>query len=109
MVAAVILGGELSLAVDGATEFASPDAERFVEKPALLEVGDQGCRRLVGVAALADDLPGKVRVLVPATVKELHETHAALRKSPGQKAIGRECAWFFRIGTIHFEDVLRFA
>jgi len=43
VVAAVIVLGEMALAVDGAPEFAAPDDERVVEKPALLEIGNERC------------------------------------------------------------------
>ena len=36
MVAAVVVGGQLALAVDGAAEFAAPHDQRVVEQPALL-------------------------------------------------------------------------
>ena len=52
MIAAVVVGRELALAVDGAAEFAAPDDQRVVEQAALLEIGNQGAGGLVGVAAL---------------------------------------------------------
>ena len=50
MVAAVVVGRERALAIDRAAELAAPDDERVVEQAALLEVGDQRGRRLIGVA-----------------------------------------------------------
>ena len=41
VVAAVVVAGELALAIDGPAELAAPDHQRVVEQPALLEVGDQ--------------------------------------------------------------------
>ena len=38
VVAAVVVRGEASLAVDGAAEFAAPDDQRVVEHAALLQV-----------------------------------------------------------------------
>ncbi len=90
MVAAVVGGRQLALAVDGPAEFAAPDDQRVVEQAALLEVRDEGGRRLIGVAALAGDLGGQVRVLVPAAVEELDEPHAALGQPAGQQAVGGE-------------------
>ncbi len=107
MVAAVIVGGELALAVDGAAELAAPDDQRVVEQAALLEVGDQGRRRLVGVAALRCDLLGQVAVLVPAAMKELHEPHAPLAQPPGQQAVGGEGAGRARLGAVQLENVRR--
>src|SRR5688500_9074700 len=62
VVAAVVGGGELALAVDRPAELPAPDDERLVEQAALLEVLDQGRRRLVDVLALAADLLGQVAV-----------------------------------------------
>ena len=88
VVAAVVVGGQLALAVDGPAELAAPDDQRVVEQPALLQVRDQRGRRLIGVAALAGDLRGQVRVLVPAAMEELDEPHAALGQPAGQQAVG---------------------
>ena len=41
MVAAIVLAGELPLAIDGAAELAAPDHQRVVEQAALLEILDQ--------------------------------------------------------------------
>ena len=56
MVAAVVVGRQPALAVDGSAELAAPDDQRVVEQPALLEVPDQCRRGAIGVAALAGDL-----------------------------------------------------
>ena len=56
MVAAVVVGRQLALAVDRAAELAAPDDQRVVEQAALLQVVDQRGGRLVGVLALAGDL-----------------------------------------------------
>ena len=42
VVAAVVVAGQLALAVDRPAELAAPDDQRVVEQPALLQVGDQG-------------------------------------------------------------------
>ena len=66
MVAAVIVGRQLALAIYGAAEFAAPDDQRVVEQAALLQVLDQRGRGLVGVAALAGDLPRQVACAGPS-------------------------------------------
>ena len=66
MVAAVVVGRELALAVDRAAELAAPDDQRVVEQAALLQVLTSAARRLVGVAALAGDLLGQVRRAGPS-------------------------------------------
>ena len=60
---------------------------------------------LVGVAALAGDLLGQVRVLVPAAMEELDEAHAALGQPAGQQAVGGEGAGLARVGAVQGEGV----
>ena len=52
MVTAVVVFGKFTLAIDGPTEFTSPDYQRLVEHSSLLEVMDQGCGWLIGILAL---------------------------------------------------------
>ena len=52
MVAAVILGRKIALAVDRAAEFAAPNDQRIVEHAALFQVLNQRGRGLVGIQAL---------------------------------------------------------
>ena len=66
MVAAVVVGGQRALAVDGAAELAAPDDQRVVEQAALLQVRDQRGGGLVDVAALAGDLRGQVACAGPS-------------------------------------------
>ena len=56
MVVASVVGlRQGALGVGGAAEFTAPDDEGVVEQAALLEVGEQAGRGLVGVVALALD------------------------------------------------------
>ena len=78
MITAVIVAGELALAVDRPAKLTAPDHQCVVQKSALLEVGYQcevlpGQRPRTGVAGRR----GHVAVLVPAAVKDLHKTHIA--------------------------------
>ena len=57
VVAAVIVRRQLPLRVDRSAEFAAPDHQGVVEKSPLFEVLDQRRRGLIGVVALAADLP----------------------------------------------------
>src|SRR5262249_30961677 len=63
VVAAMIGGGELALAVYGPAELPAPEDQGIVQEAALLEVLDQGGRGLIDILALAADLPGQVAVL----------------------------------------------
>ena len=76
VVAPVIPSGQCALAIDGPAEFAAPDDKGVIEQTALLEVHDEGGRRLIGVAALAGDLGGEMRMLVPAAMEELDKANA---------------------------------
>ena len=109
MIAAVVRGGQVALAVNRATELAAPDDERVVEQPAPLQIENQGGTRLVDVARLIRDLRGQVGVLIPAHVEELDEPHAPLRQPARQKAVRRECARFFRVGSVQIEHMRGFA
>src|SRR5438128_1572250 len=109
MVTAVVLSRELSLAVNRPTEFASPDDERVVEQPALLEILNESRRRLIRIPALPLDLLRQIGVLIPSAMKELHEPHATLGQTPREKAIRGKRSRLARIGAIHFEDMLGLA
>ena len=109
VVAAVIVRGQCALAIDGPAEFAAPDDQRVVEQAALLEVRDEGGRRLIGIAALAGDLRGQVRMLVPAAVEELDEAHAPFGQPARQQAVGGEGPGLARVGAVQVEDVVGLA
>ena len=49
MIAAVVFGRQRTLAVRGASEFATPSNERSIEQASLFEIGHQGGASLVGV------------------------------------------------------------
>ena len=49
MIPAITVFGERTLTVISATKFATPNYERFIQKTALFEVGNQGGGGLVGV------------------------------------------------------------
>ena len=92
MVAAQPLRAVALLVHRGPAELAAPDDERLVEKPALLEVLDQGGDRLVRFLAaihqaVADVVRLVVAVLVPAPVVKLDEADAALDQPARQQAV----------------------
>ena len=72
--------------------------QRVVEQAALLEVGDQRGRGLVGFAALHLDAAGQVAVLVPALMVELDELHAALGQAAREQAVRGEGAGLAQSG-----------
>src|SRR6185503_9997823 len=76
---------EVALHEHRPAELAAPDDQRVVEQAALLQVLDEGGRRLIGVTALDGELRGQIVVLIPASVDELDEADAALREAPGQQ------------------------
>ena len=82
MIAAVIGLGEVSLAIHSPPEFSTPDNQRVVQQPSLLQVRDERSRRLVGSFALQRNIAGKIIVLVPPAMVELNEPHAALGQTP---------------------------
>ena len=90
MITAVVRGGQVSLAIDRASELAAPDDQRVVEQPAPLQVENQGGTRLVDVAGLIRHLCREVRVLIPAHVEELDEPHASFSQPSGEEAVRGE-------------------
>lgn len=108
VVSAVVLPGQLALAVDGATEFSAPDDEGVIEHAALLEVLDEGPSWLVDVIALLFEVGGEIFVLVPATVKDLHELDAALHHAAGEYAGAGEGSWSACLRAIHVINGIRF-
>src|ERR1017187_318364 len=105
MVAAVVVGRQLSLAVIGAAKLAPPQNEGIVEHAPLFQILNQGRAGLVGFPALLTDAARQIAVMVPPWVIELNEPNVALGQPPCQKAIGREGARLPGIGPISLEDV----
>ena len=68
MVSPVIGIVDVSLHVRRPAEFTTPDHQRLVQQPALLQVEHQSRRRLIDVAALLGQLIRKVVMLIPAPV-----------------------------------------
>ena len=109
MIAPVIRRRELALRIVGAPKFPAPDHQRVVEQAALLQVIDQGRRRLIGFLALRPHSPGQTAVMIPALMIQLHELHAALGQAPREQAVGGEAAGLACIGTIRREGGFGFA
>src|SRR5690348_15478226 len=82
MIAAIVRGAELALAIHGAAKFAGPYDECVIQHAALLEIEHQSGRGLIDAFALQRDVSRQVVVLVPASMIELNEAHAALGKPP---------------------------
>ena len=91
MIAAVVVGRQLALAVDRAAELAAPDHQRVVQQAALLSDPASAPRSRWSVSLrLAGNLLRQIVVLVPAAMEELDEAHAALGQPPRQQAVRRE-------------------
>ena len=108
VVAAVIVLCKDALAVGGAAEFSAPDDERVVEHAEAFEVLDERGLRLVGILALPAELGGKIEMLVPAAVVELHKPNVALGEAAGHEAVVGVGARGLHIGSIHVERLLGF-
>ena len=77
MIAAIVVGGHLALAIRGAPELAAPDHQRVLEQPAALEIHHQRGGWLISLLALARDAARQSAVLIPTLMKELYEANAA--------------------------------
>ena len=96
------------MAVHGSAELASPDDECFVKQTSRFQILDERRGGLVDVSALAANLVGKVAVLVPTSVHELHEPHSALDHPPREEAVARETAvGAVVVDAVEFLDRLR--
>ena len=78
VVASVVGGLELALAVGRAAELAAPDHQRVLEQAALTQVAHEGRGGLVDIGALQAQVAWQVVMLVPAAVVQLDEAHVAL-------------------------------
>src|SRR5215831_19119494 len=65
MIAAVVCGGEFTLAVDRASELSAPDHQRIVQHAALFQVLNQARRGLIRTLGLQHDVSWQVVVLIP--------------------------------------------
>lgn len=88
MVPAVVVAGQVSLAVYRASKFPSPDYQGIVQHAAFLEVQDESGSSLVGILALPAVVPRQFFVLVPAAVEQLHEAHSAFQEATSLQAVG---------------------
>jgi hypothetical protein len=77
VVAAIVVLRQPTLAVNGPAEFPTPNHERVIEHPALLQVLHQGCGSLVRLLATLRQTLGKLAVMIPIAVVKLNEAHAA--------------------------------
>src|SRR5689334_12153373 len=107
MIAAIIGIGKLALAIDSPSEFASPDNQSVVQQPSVTQVLNQCRRRLIRRRALNLDLRREFRMLIPASVEQLDESHTALRESPRKQAIPRVRSRLACVLTVQVESSLR--
>ena len=111
MVAAEHLAaGGAALPEGGSPELAAEHHQGRFEQPAALQIVQQGRDRLVGTAAFpgqaAANVLARVRsVKIPAPVKELDETHAALDQATGQQAVVGEAGGSW-LGAVFFDNLL---
>jgi hypothetical protein len=78
VIAAVVIGGQLALAIDRSPELSSPDHHCVVEQAPFFQILYESGASLVGVLRLPGDLLGQISVLVPASVEKLDEANPAL-------------------------------
>src|SRR3954462_1084660 len=91
MVAPIVLGSQLPLAIDGPAELSAPNDQRVFQQAALLQVLHQRRACPIRVPRLSRNLLRQVIVLIPPTMEELNEANTAFGEAPRQQAIGREC------------------
>src|SRR5690348_10262732 len=89
MITAKIILLDLSLRVGGASEFAAPDYQGFIEQTARLQILHQRGTSLVRGFGLGSDSARQSAVVIPVTMAELHKANAAFAQTPGEEAIVR--------------------
>ena len=104
MIAPVVVGCQLALAVDGSAELPAPHHERVIQQTALFEILDQGRTGLVGVLALPGNQLRQRVVVIPSAMEELNEADAAFREPPGEQAVRGKRAGRPRLGSVHLEN-----
>src|SRR5215471_2395167 len=108
VVASIIVGRKLSLAINRAPEFAGPNHQGVVQEAALFQIlHKRGGGLIRRQRSLTDALRQSI-VMIPIAVIELDKSDIAFRESARKQAIGGVCARFARIRTVEFERVLRF-
>ena len=88
MVSAVRLVHLARLAKGFATEFPAPNYDRVFEQPALLQVGYQSRRGLIGFSAAFRQIRGQVEVMIPTRVINLNKANS---RSASRRARGQPC------------------
>src|SRR5262245_55600565 len=107
MIPPVILSRQLALAINRPSELTAPDDQCVVEQAPLLQIGNQSCRRLVGVARLPRDLLGQVQVLIPAAMEQLNEPHTTFCQPSRQQTICGKRSRLARFGPIELKHCVR--
>ena len=103
VVAAVVVFGESTLGIDGATKLTSPDYQRVVEEAASLQILDQAIAGLIDVFAAVPEPAHDVGMGVPVVEVDLHEPHAPLHHPPGHEHRVGERAGIGRLIAIERE------
>ena len=87
VVAPETVRSEITLTVYGSAKLSSPDDEGVVEESALFEIGDKGCRGLIGFLTTLRQLLGEPTVSIPATVEKLHEANPTFTEPTGHESV----------------------
>jgi hypothetical protein len=83
VIATVIFLAQLALRIDRPAKLASPNDQRVVKKPTLLQIFDQTMTWLIDVLALIGQTTVHVRMMIPVVVVDLDKPHTSFGKTPG--------------------------
>src|SRR5882762_3791752 len=100
VIAAITIRLKFTLAIIRASEFATPDYQRFIQHATVLQILYQGSRSLIDTFCKVTGPIGQILMRIPAHVIKLNESNASLGKTPCQKAVRGKGAGLQRIGTI---------
>src|SRR4029077_6709582 len=87
MIAPIVFLREATLAIHGASEFATPNHQRVVKKPAALQIRDQRVRSTIRGRAEFGNVAYGIRVNIPSALIDLREPDTALGHTARQQTI----------------------
>lgn len=87
MIASIIGGSLLSLAIDGASKLSRADNQRIFKHPSHLKILNESSQGLIDILALAPHFRRKGAVMIPAAMKDLHESNSPFCHPPGEQAV----------------------
>src|SRR5260221_4021384 len=107
VIAAITIRLKFTLAIIRASEFATPDHQRFIQHTTVLQILYQGSRSLIDTFCKVTGPIGQILVRIPAHMIKLNESNASFGNASCQNAVRSKGTGLQRIGTIKFKRAFR--